>query len=93
MSYRIKYILLVSINIFLFGSFIFISHVFGWDTERRFVDLDISKTSDFHLLSSLIIIFFICFLANFLIIASSDKSLKTSDMETLTRLIRRIHSR
>ena len=93
MSYRIKYIFLVSTNIFLFVNFIFISRLLGWDTEKRFVDLDISTTSDFHMLSSLIITFFICFLANFLIISSSDKSLKTSDMETLTRLIRRTHSR
>ncbi len=78
MTYRTKYILLVLVNASLLVGFLCVSRIFGWDTKRRIADIDISSTSDFYLLVSLILTFLICFLANFLIISSRDKSVKTS---------------
>lgn len=89
MTYRTKYILLVLVNVFLLIGFFNVCLIFEWDTKRRFADLDMSNTSDFYMISFLIVTFLVCFLANFLIASSRDKSVKTSDIETLTNLLSR----
>ena len=90
MNYHIKYIFLVLINITLLVTFFFISRMYGWDTEKYIIDLDLSKDSDFYMLGLIIIIFVISFITSFFIFSSNNVSFKTSDMENMIKLARQI---
>ncbi len=79
MTYQIKFILLVVVNSILILSFLYVSRIYNWDLEQRFIHIDISNKNDFNLFIGIFIIFFIAFILNFILFSWKNSNIGYSD--------------
>ena len=89
MNYKIKFILLVLLNILSMISFFIISNYYQWDIEQRVIDVDIiHDQNDFNLFICISLLFVLVILINYILFSWKEPKITESEIKVLSKAFR-----